>query len=188
MFGAGPQNWRRRLDRTEKGQVIDDLKAQLGAATIVVVAHNKGMTVADSSELRRQMRAGGASFRVAKNTLARRAVADTPFKGLADLFKGPTTLAYSKDPVAAAKVAVDYAKKNEKFVILGAALGAQNLDAAGVENLSKLPSLDELRAKIVGLVQAPATRVAGVLAAPAGQLARVFGAYGKKGGEAADAA
>lgn len=176
------------MDRTDKERVVDDLRAALRDATIVVVAHNNGLTVAASSELRRQMRASGANFRVAKNTLARRAVADTPFQGLAYLLKGPTGLAFSKDPVAAAKVAVDFAKKNEKFVVLGAGLGAQTLNAAGVENLAKLPSLDELRGKLVGLLQAPATRVAGVLAAPAGQLARVFGAYGKKGGDAADVA
>lgn len=176
------------MDRASKEQVVDDLKTRLSGATVVVVAHNKGLTVADSSELRRQMRASGAGFRVAKNTLARRAVADTAYKGLATLFKGPTTLAYAKDPVGVAKVAVDFAKKNDKFVILGGGFGERTLDAAGVESLSKLPSLDELRGMIVGLLQAPATRLAVVLAAPGGQLARVFAAYGKSGDEAKDAA
>lgn len=171
-----------------KEQVVGDLRARLSEAAVVVVAHNLGLTVAASSELRRRMREGGASFRVAKNTLARRAVAETTYSGLADLLKGPTALAYSRDPVAAAKVAVDFAKKNEKFVILGGCLGARTLDATGVELLSKLPSIDELRGKIVGLIVAPATRLAGVLAAPGGQLARVFAAYGASGPDAASAA
>jgi large subunit ribosomal protein L10 len=168
-----------------KEQVIDDLKAKLSKATVVVVAHNLGLSVADSSELRRRMRASGASFRVAKNTLARRAVADTPYSGLAAMLKGPTALAFSQDPVAAAKVAVDFAKKNEKFVILGGSLGATALSAAGVEQLSKLPSIEELRGKIVGLIVAPATRIAGVLAQPGARLARVFAAYGSSAKDAA---
>jgi len=171
-----------------KEQVVGDLRARLSEAAVVVVAHNLGLTVAASSELRRRMREGGASFRVAKNTLARRAVADTPYSGLADMLKGPTALAYSRDPVAAAKVAVEFAKKNEKFVILGGGLGERTLDATGVEQLSKLPSIEELRGRIVGLIVAPATRLAGVLAAPAGQLARVFAAYGASSSDAASAA
>lgn len=176
------------MDRTEKQRVIDDLKTQLSAAAVVVVAHNLGLTVADSSEIRRQMRARGARLRVAKNTLARLAVADTPFQGLAGLLKGPTALAYSKDPVGAAKVAVEFAKKNDKFVILGGALGAETLDARGVENLAKLPSLDELRGRLLGLLATPATRLAVVLAAPAAQLARLFGAYAAKEGASKDMA
>ena len=168
------------MNRTEKQTVIDDLKSQLTGAAVVVVAHNNGLTVADASEIRRQMRAGGARYRVTKNTLARLAFADTRFQGLTGMLKGPTALATSSDPVGAAKVAVDFARKNEKFVILGGALGEKTLDAAGIEGLAKLPSLDELCARLVGLLQAPATRLARLAAAPAGQLARVVGAYAAK--------
>jgi large subunit ribosomal protein L10 len=138
------------------------------------------MTVAEMGELRARMRKEGASFRVAKNRLAKRALEGTPVAGIAGLFKGPTGIAFSKDPVAAAKVAVAYAKDNSKLVVLGGAMGANVLDVAGVKALASLPSLDELRGKIVGLLQAPATKIATVLQAPAAQLARVLSAYAKK--------
>jgi Ribosomal protein L10 len=126
------------------------------------------------------VRAAGAGFKVTKNRLARRALQGTQFEGLDGLFKGPTAIAYSKDPVAAAKVVADYAKSNDKLQIIGAALGNQVLDAEGVKALATLPSLDELRAKLVGMIQTPATRIAGVLQAPGGQVARVLAAYAKK--------
>ena len=141
---------------------------------MVVVTRNDGMTVADVTELRRRMRAAGASFKVAKNRLALLALDGTRFDGLKPLMKGPTAISWSTDPVAVAKAAVDFAKTNEKFVLIGGALGSQVLDASGVKALSELPSLDSLRAKLLGLIQAPATKIAGVLQAPAGQLARVL--------------
>jgi len=146
----------------------------------VLVAQNKGLTVADVSELRRRMRAAGASYKVAKNRLATLALEGTRFQGVAPLLKGPTALAWSTDPVAVAKTAVEFAKTNDKFVVLGGALGTQNLDATGIKALAELPSLETLRAQLVGLIQTPATRIAGILQAPGGQVARVLSAYAKK--------
>ena len=168
------------MDRTEKREFVASLGEVFAATSMVVVTQNKGLNVAEVSDLRRKMRASGATYKVAKNRLAVLALDGTRFDGIKPMLKGPTALAWSQDPVAVAKTAVDYAKTNEKFVVIGGALGAQMLDADGVRALADLPSLDTLRAKLVGLIQAPATRVAGVLAAPAGQLARVFGAYAKK--------
>ena len=168
------------MEKAKKAEVVEDLKGVFSEAGSVVVAHYSGMTVAQLSDLRSRMRAAGASFKVAKNRLAMRALDGTPAKGIAHLFKGPTGIAVSKDPVAASKVAVAYAKENDKLVILGGVVGTQALDVNGVKALAELPSLDELRAKILGLLQAPATKIAGVLQAPAGQLARVIGAYSKK--------
>ena len=169
-----------RMDRTQKAEVVDTLNGLFGDAGSVVVAHYSGMTVAQMGELRARMRAAGASFKVAKNRLVVRALQGTAAEGIAHLFKGPTGIAISKDPVAASRVAVAYAKENEKLVILGGVVGSTALDANGVKALAELPSLDELRGKIVGLLQAPATKLAGLLAAPAGQLARVIGAYSTK--------
>ena len=149
---------------------------------MLVVTHQSGMTVAEVTDLRRQMRAAGASFKVTKNRLARLALKGTRFEGLASLFTGPTAIAYSTDPVVAAKVAVEFANSNEKLVIVGGGLGERVLDQSGIKALAKLPSLTELRGRIAGLLQAPAAKLAGVLQAPAGQLARVFQAYGSKGG------
>ena len=149
---------------------------------MVVVALNNGLTVSEVTDLRRKMRAAGVTFKVAKNRLASLALEGTRFGGLAPMLKGPTALAWSVDPVAAAKVAVEFAKTNEKFVLIGGALGAQTLDVSGLKALAELPSLDALRAGLVGMIQTPATRIAGVLQAPAGQLARVFGAYANKDG------
>ena len=178
------------MDRTEKREFIAHLAAVFADTSFVLVAQNKGLTVADVSELRRRMRGAGATYKVAKNRLATLALDGTRFQTVSPLLKGPTALAWSTDPVAVAKTAVEFAKGNDKFVILGGALGTQNLDVAGVRALSELPSLETLRAQLVGLIQTPATRIAGVLQAPAGQLARVFKAYADKDGatEGAEAA
>jgi len=164
--------------------VVASLKQTFEDSEIVVVTHYSGLTVADMTDLRGRMREAGASFKVAKNRLTRLALQGTKFEDLSDLMSGPTALAYSTDPVAAAKIAVNYSKDNEKLVILGGVFNGQSLDVDGVNTLAKLPSLDELRGKLVGMIQTPATRIAGVLQAPAGQVARVIGAYGQ-GGEAA---
>jgi large subunit ribosomal protein L10 len=148
---------------------------------VIVVAHYAGLTVAQMTELRRRVKEAGGSVKVAKNRLAKLALRDTDAEGIADLFKGPTCIAYSPDPVAAAKATVTYAKENDKLVILGGAMGKTVLDAAGVKALADLPSLDELRAKLIGLVQAPATKVARVLTEPGAQIARVLQAKATKG-------
>ena len=168
------------MDRTEKADVVSDLGKVFADSGSVVVAHYSGMTVAEMGDLRARMRAAGASFRVAKNRLAVRALQGTAVQAIADLFKGPTGIAYSNDPVAASKVAVAYAKDNAKLVILGGSVGSTALDVNGVKALAELPSLDQLRAKIVGLIVAPATKLAGLMQAPGGQLARVIAAYSKK--------
>ena len=165
------------MDRIEKREFVAELSTVFADTSMVVVTRNEGMTVADVTELRRRMRAAGASFKVAKNRLALLALDGTRFDGLAPLMKGPTAISWSTDPVAVAKAAVDFAKINDKFVLVGGSLGTQVLDVSGVKALAELPSLDALRAKLLGLIQGPATKVAGLLAAPAGQLARVFGAY-----------
>jgi large subunit ribosomal protein L10 len=174
------------VNRTEKADLVATLNKTLGDATLVVVTRQSGLTVAEVTALRNQMRAAGAGYKVAKNRLARLALEGTSFKQIGPMLVGPTALAYSKDPVAAAKAAVTYAKGNEKLQIVGGSLGDQQLDVEGVKALAALPSLDELRAKFLALLNTPATRIAGVVQAPAGQLARVFGAYGSKGeGQAA---
>jgi large subunit ribosomal protein L10 len=165
------------VDRIEKREFVAALSTVFADTSMVVVTRNEGLTVADVTELRRRMRAAGASFKVAKNRLALLALDGTRFDGLAPLMKGPTAISWSTDPVAVAKAAVDFAKTNDKFVLVGGALGTQLLDVAGVKALAELPSLDSLRAKLLGLLNAPATKIAGVLQAPAGQLARVFAAY-----------
>ena len=168
--------------RAEKAQVIDDLHATIGDAGVVVVTHYKGLTVAEITDLRAKMRAAGASFRVTKNTLTQRALDGTPFAQLSSLFKGPTAIAYSKDPTAAAKVATEYARRNDKLQIMGGGLSGSLLDPASVRALAELPSLDELRGKLIGLLNAPASRLVGVLQAPAGQVARVLAAHAEQGG------
>lgn len=168
------------MDRTEKREFVAALAAVFAETSMVVVTRNDGLTVAQATDLRRRMRAAGANFKVAKNRLAMLALEGTRFDGIKPLLKGPTALAWSTDPVAVAKAAVEFAKTNDKLVLLGGALGNQTLNADGIKALAELPSLDALRAQLVGMLQTPATRVAGVLQAPAGQLARVFGAYAKK--------
>jgi large subunit ribosomal protein L10 len=164
------------VDRTEKEDLVASLHRTFSETTVVVVTHYIGLTVAEMGELRAQMREAGASIKVTKNRLVRRALDGTRYKNLDVLFTGPTALAYSDDPVAAAKVAVNFAKTNKKLVVLGGGLGEKVLGEEDVKSLAALPSLDELRAKLIGLVNAPATKVAGVLQAPAGQLARVLAA------------
>jgi large subunit ribosomal protein L10 len=169
------------LDRSQKEQVVAALHQIFADAALVVVTHQVGLTVVESTDLRRRMNEAGATYRVTKNRLARLALSGTRYAALSDLFSGPVAIAYSDDPVAAAKVAVDFAKKNDRLEILGGALGENVLDVTGVKALASLPSLDELRGTIVGLIQAPATKVARVLQAPACQLARVTSAYATKG-------
>ena len=164
------------MDRTEKEELVASLHRTFSETTVVVVTHYIGMTVAEMGALRAQMREAGASIKVTKNRLVRLALDGTPYRELGDLFTGPTALAYSDDPVAAAKVTVDFAKTNKKLVILGGGLGEKVLGVEDVKSLAALPSLDELRGKLIGLVNAPATKIAGVVQAPAGQLARVLAA------------
>jgi large subunit ribosomal protein L10 len=173
------------LDRDRKKRLTDSLHAALAETSVVVVAHQSSMTVAEVTELRRQMRDAGANFRVTKNRLAQRALDGTKFEALKPLFKGPTAIAFSRDPVAAAKVAVTYADKSEKLTIVAGSLGERQLDIAAIKALAALPSLDQLRGKMVGLLKAPATKIAGVLQAPAGQLARLLAAHANKAGKAA---
>jgi large subunit ribosomal protein L10 len=168
------------MDRAQKAETVEGLKADLAGMSLMVVAHYSGLTVAELTDLRRRMRAAEAGFQVTKNRLARLAIRDTPYSNLDELFRGPTAIALSRDPVAAAKVATAYAKDNEKFVIVGGGLGTQRLDVEGIKALATLPSIDALRGKILGLIVAPATRIAGILQAPGGQLARVIGAYATK--------
>jgi large subunit ribosomal protein L10 len=168
------------MDRAQKTEAVAELNRTFGEVGVVVVTRNLGLTVAQSTELRIKMREAGATFKVSKNKLARIALKDTDYAGLSDLLTGPVGLATSTDPVAAAKVVSEFAKANDKLEIVGGGMGATVLDKAGVTALASLPSLDELRAKIVGLVQAPATKLAQLSNAPAAKLARVFGAYAAK--------
>jgi large subunit ribosomal protein L10 len=167
------------VDRTQKQNLVASLKVLFEGVNLVVITRQSGLTVAESTKLRRQMREAGASFKVAKNRLARLALEGTKFAELGPMFTGPTAIAASQDPVA--KVIVDFAKTNEKLVVVGGSLDGQALDVDAVKSLAALPSLDELRAKLVGMLQTPATRVARVLNAPAGQVARVIAAYAEKG-------
>jgi len=167
------------VDRAEKSEAIETLKGVFANAGAVVVTHYMGLTVAQMSDLRHRLRQEGATLRVVKNTLAQKALNGAGAEAT-DLFKGPVAIAYGPDAVSAAKVSTQYAKENEKFTVVGGMMGAQVLDAAGVDVLAKLPSLDQLRGKIIGLIQAPATRIASVIQAPAGQLARVLNAYATK--------
>lgn len=179
--------------RKQKEELVEQFSGQLKDMGVLIVVQQSGMTVAEMTTLRGRMRDAGARFRVTKNRLAKIAIEGTPFENARDMFQGPTAVAFSVDPVAAAKVCVAYANGNSKFSIVGGVIGERVMDAAAVEQLSKLPSLDEFRAKIVGLVNAPATKLVTVLPQPATQLvtlmgapqaklARVFGAYGATGG------
>ena len=168
------------MDRAEKAAAVAALKQTFNEVSVVVVTRNLGLTVAQSTALRGRMREAGATYKVSKNTLTLIAAEGTPYQAITDLLTGPTALATSRDPVAAAKVVVDFAKTTDKFEIVGGAMGATSLDVAGVQALATLPSLDELRAKIVGLIVAPATKLATLTQAPAAQLARVLSAYAEK--------
>jgi large subunit ribosomal protein L10 len=173
------------MDRSQKAESVAQLNAVFNEVGVVVVTRNLGLTVAQSTALRAKMRDAGASYQVAKNRLARIALKDSDYTGLDDLLTGPTALAYSADPIAAAKAVVDFAKTNDKLEIVGGSMGTTVLDAEGVRALASMPSLNELRATIVGLVQAPATKLAQLTTAPAAKLARVFAAYADKDKEAA---
>ena len=167
------------MDRAEKASSIESLQGVFAGAGAVVVTHYMGLTVAEMTDLRGKLRSQGASLKVVKNTLVKKAITEAG-DGAHALFKGPVAIAYAPDPVSAAKVVTDYAKTNEKFTVVGAMMGESVLDAKGVGALATLPSLDELRAKLLGLLNAPATNIAGVVQAPASQLARVFSAYASK--------
>ena len=168
------------MDRAQKAAAVADLKQTFSEVGVVVVTRNLGLTVAQSTQLRTKMREAGATYKVSKNKLAKIALDGTDYLSLGDMFTGPVGLATSIDPVAAAKVVVDFAKTNDRLEIVGGAMGATALNPEGIKALATMPSLDELRAKIVGLIQAPAQKLASITQAPAGQLARVFGAYGAK--------
>jgi len=168
------------MDRSQKANAVAELNATFNEAGVVVITRNLGMTVAQSTALRVKMREGGASFKVSKNSLAKLAIANTDYAGIGDMLTGPVALGTSVDPVAAAKTVVEFAKTNDKLEVVGGAMGSVVLNADGIKALASMPSLDELRAKLVGLVQAPATKLAQLATAPAAKLARVFGAYAAK--------
>ncbi|WP_421836559.1 50S ribosomal protein L10 [Novosphingobium sp.] len=168
------------MDRSQKAESVAFLTEVFNEAGVVVVTRNLGLSVAQSTALRIKVREAGASFKVAKNSLAKIAAKGTAYEGMSDLFTGPTGIAASADPVAAAKVVVDFAKTNDKLEIVGGAMGTVVLDADGIKALATMPSLDEMRAKLIGLIQAPATKIAQLTTAPAAKLARVFAAYAEK--------
>lgn len=168
------------MDRAEKREFVTGLNNVFQSTGSVVVAHYAGLTVAQMNDLRSRMRNAGGTVKVAKNRLAVIALQGTDSEEMNDLFKGQTLIAYSDDPVVAPKIVSEFAKGNDKLVILGGAMGATVLGTEGVKSLATLPSLDELRGKLIGMISTPATRIAGVLQAPAGQLARVFGAYARE--------
>jgi large subunit ribosomal protein L10 len=168
------------MDRSQKAESVASLNATFNEVGVVVVTRNLGMSVAQSTALRGKVREAGATYKVAKNRLAKLAIKDTNYEGLDEFFTGPTAIASSVDPVAAAKAIVDFAKTTDKIEIVGGSMGTQVLTPEGVQALASMPSLDELRAKLIGLVQAPATKIAQLATAPAAKLARVFGAYAAK--------
>ena len=168
------------MDRAAKNELVASLNQVFSNTGVVVVTHNLGLTVSQMNDLRGRMAEAGGSVKVTKNRLTKLALEGTDVEGIKDLFSGPTVLMYSDDPVAAPRIVSEFAKKNEKLVVLGGSMGTTTLDVSGVKALAELPSLDELRAKLVGMISTPATRIAGVLQAPAGQLARVMGAYASK--------
>ena len=168
------------MDRSQKAESVAQLNAVFNEVGVVVVTRNLGLSVKQSTDLRAKMREAGGTYKVAKNRLAKLALKDTQYQAIEEYLTGPTALAWSTDPVAAAKAAVDFAKTNDKLEIVGGAMGSTQLNAEGVKALATMPSLDQLRGTIVGLVNAPATKVAQLVNAPAAKLARVFGAYGAK--------
>lgn len=169
------------MERAAKKELVTVLHDVFSNAGVIIVAHYEGLTVAEMTDLRGRARGAGASLKVAKNRLAKLALDGTESAHISDLFTGPTVIAYSDDPVAAPKVVADFAKENDKLVVLGGAMGATALDPQGVKTLANLPSLDELRGKIVGLLNQPAAKIAQVLQAPGGQVARVVSAYANEG-------
>ena len=169
------------MERAEKAELVSSLQASFAAAGSIVVAQNTGLTVADMENLRRQVRAAGGQVKVAKNRLAKLALKDTDNADISALFTGPTVIAFSTDPMTAPKIASGFADKNQKFVILGGAMGKTELDPARVKALATMPSLDQLRATLAGMLKQPATRIASILQAPGGQIARVLSAYAEKG-------
>jgi large subunit ribosomal protein L10 len=190
---TGGSFWNRRsegmsMDRNQKKELVTNLAKTLGETQVVVITRNHGLTVAQVSDLRTRMRAAGAQFKVTKNRLARIALEGTPYQDIGQMLVGPVGLATSADPVAAAKIAIEFAKTTDKFEIVGASMAGTLLDVNGVKALAELPSLDELRAKLVGLLQVPATKIAQLATAPAAKLARVFAAYGDSGNAEAAAA
>ncbi|MCY6380876.1 50S ribosomal protein L10 [Hoeflea prorocentri] len=168
------------MERAEKREFVTAMNEVFKTTGSVVVAHYAGLSVAQMSDLRSRMREAGGTVKVAKNRLVKIALQGTEAEGITHLFQGQTVIAYSDDPVTAPKVAVDFAKTHDNLVVLGGAMGATELDVNGVKALASLPSIDELRAKIVGMINTPATRIAQVVGAPAGQLARVVNAYAQK--------
>ena len=170
------------MDKAGKAVALEAYKQVFADAGVIVVTQYSGLTVRELTDLRGKLKAEGANLKVIKNRLAKIAL-DGKGRGgdkAGAMFVGPVAIAHSADPVAASKVVADFAKGNEKLVLVGALMGDQVLDQAGVKQLASLPSLDQLRGKIIGLIQAPATKIAGIVAAPAGQLARVIGAYANK--------
>ena len=168
------------MDRSQKADSVAQLNATFNEVGVVVITRNLGLTVAQSTVLRGKVREVGASYKVAKNSLAKLAIKDTAYEGIGDMLTGPTAIASSVDPVAAAKAVVEFAKTNDKLEIVGGAMGSLVLNADGIKALASMPSLDELRGTLIGLVQAPATKIAQLTTAPAAKLARVFGAYAKE--------
>lgn len=168
------------MDKAQKRELVTALNEVFSNTGVIVVAHYSGLSVAEMTDFRRRAREAGAQVKVAKNRLAKLALEGTRVSGIADLFTGPTCITFSDDPVAAPKAAVNFAKEHENLVILGGSMGATALDRSGVKSLASLPSLDELRGKLVGLLQAPAGKIARVASAPAGQLARVIRAKGSE--------
>ena len=168
------------MDRSQKAEAVAELNATFSEAGVVVITRNLGMTVAQSTALRVKMREANASFKVSKNSLAKLAIANTDYAGIGDMLTGPVALGTSVDPVAAAKTVVDFAKTNDKLEVVGGAMGSVLLNADGIKALASLPSLDQLRGTLIGIIQAPATKIAQLATAPAAKLARVFGAYATK--------
>jgi large subunit ribosomal protein L10 len=168
------------VERAEKRKLVATLNRVFTSTGAIVVAHNKGLTVNQVNDLRTRMAQAGAAVKVAKNRLAKLALDGTDAEGIKGLFTGPTMVAFAADPVAAPKVAAEFAKTTDRFVVLGGVFGKTVMDAAAVKALAELPSLDQLRGRLIGLIQAPATRIAGVLAAPGGRIARVLAAHASK--------
>jgi large subunit ribosomal protein L10 len=172
--------WRLAVERAEKRELITSLQASLATAGSIVVARNAGLTVAEMESLRRQMKSAGGQVKVAKNRLAKLALKETDNADMSALFTGPVVIAFAKDPMTAPKVAANFADKNQKFVVLGGAMGKTGLDANNVKALATMPSLDQLRATLAGMLKQPATRIASVVQAPGGNIARVLAAHADK--------